>query len=400
MGAVANGSTVGEPGDVGERLLESARTFAPQIRDLARQMELARRLDDDLVEAMDAAGLFSVIVPKRWGGGGLGPRDVNKVVEIIGTADCSTAWVTGFYNLHNWFLCHFPMEVQEQLFADRPSVRCAAVFSPPGKAERVDGGYVVSGRWGYATGIQHASHALVPALVDDVFHWLIVPREHLEVIDDWEMASMAATGSTTIVADKVFVAENYGLPFNILMSATDHYGTAHEEEVYHFPFSALTLSTVSLYLGALDAGVEIAREGLQKSSGPASPPRIERAAMRVRWVNAYQAARVVRMVRDAAADEAIEVALRGEPPTMEEEAREQLHIQFIRQTVKNTLRDLVDGNGSSGYKSDNHLRRMSSDIAMLSTHALNGEHDVVMDRHARWLLGLGWAPGDPGERLT
>ena len=389
-----------ETTDAAAQLFEAAHKFVPRIRDGARKMELDRHLDDDLIDAMEAAGLFSVVVPKRWGGAGLGPQELNTVVEIIGTADCSTAWVTGFYNLHNWFLCHFPMEVQEQLFADRPSVRCAAVFSPPGKAERVEGGYVVSGRWGYATGILHASHALVPAMVDDAFHWLIVAREHLEVFDDWDVASMVATGSVTIAADNVFVAEAYALPFGILMSATEHPGAVHEEEVYRFPFSALTLATVSLYLGALDAAVEIARERLHVVSGPASPPRIERAAMRVRWVNAYEAARVVRLVRDATAEEAIEIARRGVPPTMEEEAREQLHIQFIRQTVKNTLRDLVDGNGSSGYKSDNHLRRMSSDIAMLSTHALNGEHDIVMDRHARWLLGLGWAPGDPGERLT
>ena len=382
------------------RLFEAARGFVPRIREQARAMEAAGHLDDDLVEAMDAAGLFSVVVPKCWGGGGLGPRELNTVVEIVATGDCSTAWITGFYNLHNWFLCRFPMEVQAALYADRASVRCAAVFNPPGKAERVDGGYEVTGRWGYATGILHASHALVPAMVDDAFFWLIVARDDLEVSDDWDVASMVATGSVTIAADRVFVPEAHGLPFGVLMSPTDHPGAVHEEEVYRFPFSALTLATVSLYVGALDAGVELARAGLEKASGPASPPRIERAAMRTRWVNAYEAARVVRLVRDATADEAIAIARRGTPPTMEEEAHEQLHIQFIRQTVKTALRDLVDGNGSSGYRSDNALRRMSSDIAMLTTHALNGEYDLAMDRHARWLLGLGWAPGDPGERLT
>jgi hypothetical protein len=122
--------------------------------------------------------------------------------------------------------------------------------------------------------------------------------------------------------------------------------------------------------------------------------------MRTRWVNAYEAARVVRLVRDAAAHEALEIARRGTAPTMEEEAREQLHIQFIRQTVKNTLRDLVDSNGTSTHKADNQLRRASGDIAMLSTHALNGEYDVAMDRNARWLLGLGLSAGDPGARLT
>jgi 3-hydroxy-9,10-secoandrosta-1,3,5(10)-triene-9,17-dione monooxygenase len=211
---------------------------------------------------------------------------------------------------------------------------------------------------------------------------------------------MAATGSVSIAATSVFVPEECGLPFSTVTSAADHPGAVHEEEVYRFPFSALTLATVSLYVGALDAAVELAREGLQKSSGPPGPKRIERAAMRTRWINAYEAARVVRLVRDAAAHEALEIARRGTAPTMEEEAREQLHIQFIRQTVKNTLRDLVDSNGTSTHKADNQLRRASGDIAMLSTHALNGEYDVAMDRNARWLLGLGLSAGDPGARLT
>ncbi|HYB80967.1 MAG TPA: acyl-CoA dehydrogenase family protein, partial [Mycobacterium sp.] len=67
----------------GTSLANAARGFVPRIRALARQMELARRLDDELVDDMDTAGLFSLIVPKRWGGAGLGPHELNGVAEII-----------------------------------------------------------------------------------------------------------------------------------------------------------------------------------------------------------------------------------------------------------------------------------------------------------------------------
>ena len=94
---------------LGASVTEVARGFVPRIRDLARKMELDRRLDDDLVEDLEAAGLFSVIVPKRWGGAGLGPHELNEVMETVARGDVSTAWVTGFYNFHNWFLCRFPL---------------------------------------------------------------------------------------------------------------------------------------------------------------------------------------------------------------------------------------------------------------------------------------------------
>ena len=381
-------------------LADAARGFVPRIRELARQMELARRLDDDLVEDMEAAGLFSVVVPKRWGGAGLGPHELNEVVEIVATGDVSTAWVTGFYNFHNWFLCRYPLEVQEELFAGRSSVRSAAILSSPGAADRVDGRLHVSGRWGYATGMLHASHALVPAIIDGEFFWVIVPREQLEIVDDWDVAAMAATGSVTIEAKDAVVPENWAMPFGKMMSATDHDGTFHEEEVMRLPFSVLKFAMSSMFVGALDAAVEMARERLNTASGVNSPPRIERPLARVRWVNAYQSARLMHLVCDAATEEAIQIARRGTPQTLEEEASGGLHGATILRTARDTLRDLVDGNGSSGYRSDNHLRRMSADVAMLSTHAVHGEYDVMMDRYARWLLGMGVAPGDPGARMT
>ena len=229
---------------------------------------------------------------------------------------------------------------------------------------------------------------------------MIVPREQLEIIDDWDVAAMSATESVTIVANDAVIPETWAMPFAKTMSATDHEGMFHEEEVMRLPFSALTSAISSLYVGALDAAVEITRERLNSASGVNSPPRIERPHARVRWVNAFQTARVMHMVRDHATEEAIEIARRGTPQTLEEEASRGLHGGMILRTVRETLRDLVDGNGSSGYRSDNHLRRMSADIAMLSTHAVHGEYDVMMDRYARWLLGMGLAPGDPGARMT
>ncbi len=399
MKVVEQGSGAGGPAEAPE-LEATARGFVPRIRTLARQMELARRMDDDLVEDMEAAGLFSVVVPKRWGGPGLGPHELNKVIEVVAHGDVSTAWVTGFYNLHNWLLCRYPLDVQEELFADRASVRTAAILSPPGTAERVAGGLRVSGRWGYATGMLHASHALVPVMVDGELFWAIVARQQLEVVDDWDVAAMSATGSVTIVVADAVVPENRAMPFGKMMSATEHDGMFHEEEAMRLPFSVLTYGTASLYVGALDAAVEMMRERMETSSGQNSPPRKERSLMRVRWVNAYQTARIMHLVRDAATEEAILIARQGRPQTLEEESRAQLHILTLRHTVRDTLRDLVDGNGTSGYRSDNHLRRMSADIAMVSTHAIHGEYDVMMDRYARWLLGMGFAPGDPGYRMT
>ena len=382
-----------------ESLYEAAEGFVPEIRKRALKMERSRRLDDELVDAMDAAGLFSVIVPKRWGGAGLGPREVNRISEILGSADCSTAWVSTFFILHNWFLCRFPMEVQQQLYKDCSSVRCAAVWSPPGSAERVDGGYRITGRWGYASGVLHAPYALVPAIVDNSAYWFIVARENLEISDDWDMASMVATGSVTIATKNTFVPDGWGIEIGKLMSATGHSGTFHAEDIYRQSFSVLSMATVSLSLGALDAAVELGRERL-RTSKPFGIPRIDRVPSRIRWVRAYEAARVARLIRDTVTENAIQRAQSGRPLTLLDEARMGLDGVSVMQGIKDAARLLVDGNGTSGYRADDQIRRISSDVAMISTHLLGGDYDVVMDRHARWVLGLGMDAGDPVTRFA
>jgi alkylation response protein AidB-like acyl-CoA dehydrogenase len=382
-----------------ESLYETAEGFVPEIRKRALKMERSRRLDDELVDAMDAAGLFSVIVPKRWGGAGLGPREVNRISEILGSADCSTAWVSTFFILHNWFLCRFPMEVQQQLYKDCSSVRCAAVWSPPGSAERVAGGYRITGRWGYASGVLHAPYALVPAIVDNSGYWFIVARENLEMSDDWDMASMVATGSVTIATKNTFVPDGWGIEIGKLMSATGHSGTFHAEDIYRQSFSVLSMATVSLSLGALDAAVELGRERL-RTSKPFGIPRIDRVPSRIRWVRAYEAARVARLIRDTVTENAIQRAQSGRPLTLLEEARMGLDGVSVMQGIKDAARLLVDGNGTSGYRADDQIRRISSDVAMISTHLLGGDYDVVMDRHARWVLGLGMDAGDPVTRFA
>lgn len=61
---------------------------------------------------------------------------------------------------------------------------------------------------------------------------------------------------------------------------------------------------------------------------------------------------------------------------------------------------LVDGFGTNGYRAGDQIRRLSNDIAMTTTKALGGDYDIVMDRHARWVLGLGMDAEDPMIRFA
>jgi hypothetical protein len=88
------------------------------------------------------------------------------------------------------------------------------------------------------------------------------------------------------------------------------------------------------------------------------------------------------------------------PQTLLEEARMGLDGVSVMQGIKDAARLLVDGFGTSGYRADDQIRRTSRDVAMITTHVLGGDYDVVMDRHARWVLGLGMDAADPATRFA
>jgi 3-hydroxy-9,10-secoandrosta-1,3,5(10)-triene-9,17-dione monooxygenase len=380
-------------------LLSAVQALLPSIRARSESMGAAGRLDDDLVEELERAGLFSIFVPRAFGGAGAGPQVANELTELLATADCSTAWVSSFYMLHNLLLCRYPLKAQQELFDRGPSVRAAAVWAPMGKAEPAPGGSRVTGKWGYATGIHHASCALVPALLEGEACWFIVPRERLTVLSDWNTVSMSATGSSTVIADGVFVPEHMGSPIKSITSASQHGGVSHPEAAYRYPFAAMRMVTPSLIVGALGRAVELFAAKL-RTSKPYGIARIDRSPSRIRWAEAYETHRIARILRDYAQGELIERYDSGLPQTLEAEGDLGLHSMAIIRQATAAVRSLVDGSGSSVYQRADELQRICLDISMLSTHVLFADYDVVMDRHARWVLGMGLAPEDPKIRLS
>jgi hypothetical protein len=234
-------------------------------------------------------------------------------------------------------------------------------------------------------------------MVEGAMHWCLVPRKDLELVDDWHMEAMSATGSITLVAQDLFVADGWHMPVETLTQPSPH--PIHDDMIYRLPFSALGMIGMSLSLGALDRAVELAREKVLTAKAQ-GVPRSQIPAARIRWAEAYQRARVMRIVRDSMTDEALERVLTGAPSTLETEAQAQLHLFYFLHGIKDALRLLLDGLGSSTYRTDTPLYRIAQDVGMMVTHGRGGDADLHMDRLARWLLGLGMQPGDPGTRPT
>lgn len=118
-------------------------------------------------------------------------------------------------------LARWPLQVQAEVFANGPAPLAAATNAPVGVAERVPGGFLISGRWSFASGVLHSEWALLAVDHDGVRLQCLVPVAELELLDAWHTAGLRGTGSNDILAQKLFVPAYRSLPWSVLAAAVN-----------------------------------------------------------------------------------------------------------------------------------------------------------------------------------
>jgi 3-hydroxy-9,10-secoandrosta-1,3,5(10)-triene-9,17-dione monooxygenase len=157
---------------------------------------------------MDAARLFRLRTPKRFGGLEADMQTYNDVVTEIGRGCGSTAWVAFISNATVWVACHFPEIALEEVFGNNPDTRFIGALAPLAKVAAAPGGYVVNGKWPFAPGCLHAHWALLAVPLPDgegsiTPGVVLMPMSDMAIEDTWHYAAMRGTGSNTVLANDV-----------------------------------------------------------------------------------------------------------------------------------------------------------------------------------------------------
>src|SRR5262245_13150026 len=129
-----------------DELLQRAAELAPTLRERAARASELRRLPDETIADLQAAGLFRLLQPARWGGIEVDPGLFVDVQIALAAACPSTAWVFGVVGVHSWQLALFPLAAQEEVWGADSSTLISSSYAPTGKVERADGGYRIRGR--------------------------------------------------------------------------------------------------------------------------------------------------------------------------------------------------------------------------------------------------------------
>ena len=200
-------------------LLETARAFRPRILAERERIEDGRRLPHDLAQALASAGFFRIFVPEAYGGLDLEPMAAIEVYEELARADASVAWCVWNGNTH-WTTVQLAPEVAGAIHAE-PDVIIANSTRASGKAEVVDSGYRVTGRWALVSGCQLASWMILLCTVHEdgkprlasvgapETRFMLCPASACEIIDTWMVGGLRGTGSHDVVVHDLFVPGPY-----------------------------------------------------------------------------------------------------------------------------------------------------------------------------------------------
>lgn len=177
------------------------------------EFEELRHIPRDVIGLMKQARIFRAATPARFGGDAIAPHHFLKMVDKIGTVDGSAAWLAAFGSA-NTYTAALPVAAQEIMYADGPDQVFAGGLHPVQQAERVDGGWNVSGRWKFASGCMGADWIGVGILgqregagPDDapLVMMAVAPAAEVEIIETWEVSGMQGTGShDTRVTNKFY----------------------------------------------------------------------------------------------------------------------------------------------------------------------------------------------------
>ena len=376
-------------------LVERARQLVPTLARNAAQTETDRRVVDENIRLIDDAGLFDVMKPTRFGGHQTDFRTSLEVSRELARGCGSTAWALTLMNTCSWFVGLFPDEAQREVWEDLPGNRVAGVLAPSSEASRVDGGYRVTGKWGWASGCLHAQWGLVGLPVPDESGEIVdqglaaIPMSELTIEDTWFVAGMRGTGSNTLVARNVFVPEHRVI--SLPAAVGGRYGTEHtEEELYRTAFvpgAALVLAGPQL--GLAQAALDLVLEKAPKRSisytfydvqtdAPTVQLAVAEAAMLVdtAHLHAYRAAADI----DQAAHD-------GVYPDYAARARVRADTGRAIESAREAIRVLVSAHGASSFAESSPLQRIWRDSEVASRHAVTSPA-ISAEIYGRALLGL------------
>ena len=342
-------------------VLTRAREIAELARGMADQIDSGRRLPPELVEALRDSGLLRAGAPIEAGALELPAGTALRCAEEVARGDASAGWCVSIGITSTLLVAYLPSQSRDELFGDGRGL-AAGVWAPQGRATRVPGGVVVSGRWAFCSGITHADVLFAGCVLDDKPAVVALPTEQLQILDTWHTLGLRGTGSHDTVAEEVFV------PDERVLSIFD--GPVIDRPLYRFPpfgfFAAcITAAAMGNARAAIDNFIELADT---KKGVAASRTLAQRSTIQVAVATADSALEAARAGYYQAIESAWRAAEDGPSVPLATRTRLRLAATHGARVSADVVRSMYDLAGGSAIYDGAPLQRRLRDAFTATAH--------------------------------
>jgi len=363
-----------------DEMVERARSLVPALRERAAETETLRRMPDATERDLHRLGLFRVVQPARVGGAELPPHILVDICAVTAAACPSTAWNIGNLGSHHWMLGYFPPQAQEELWSVSTDVLIATSLAfAQGRARKVDGGYVVNGRWPLSSGVDNSDWNMLGAILRDkedgppVDHrFMLVHKSEYQVIDTWHAMGLCGTGSKDVAVKELFVPEHRSLSAWRLDGKPHPGSAANPGPLFRQPLLALGAFVLTGMLlgcarGAYELTVGAARKRNATNTGIAMNSF---QAVQIKVAEAGAMIDTAAMIMRETCREAWAVAEAEREHSLDDKIRYRRDGAFAAQMCIQAVDILMNIAGSSGIYQTSEMQRLFRDTHAAAAHVM------------------------------
>jgi alkylation response protein AidB-like acyl-CoA dehydrogenase len=384
-----------------DALIARARKLAPMLRERAAASSQARSIPAETIAALWDADLFYLLKPRKFDGPEVRFDTTFTLANELARGDGSAAWVWAVMSVHDLFLALFPEEAQHEYWAEERTLS-ASSFAPTGKIEPVKGGYRLSGKWSFCSGVDHARWMLLAVFAGMVstdppipdLRYLLVPKSDVTVIDDWHVMGLQGTGSKSVAAEGVFVPEHRMVKGLDLVNGTAPGSAVHDAPLCRapvwaiFPF-CISSSANGMARGAFEAYVD---EMKARQSGFDHSPLARKPNIQMRLAEAGALIDAGDLLYKRSLTETIDLAMAGKPLSLEHRLRSRRDQGYSVMMARRAAELLLAAEGGRGLYESGPVQRALRDLHAVSAHIVAG-WDMPALSYGQVLLG--GPPADP-----
>jgi len=383
-----------------DSIVAATRSLAPLIAESAGAMDAERRLPSRLVDELRTIGAFRMAVPRIYGGLELDPITQVRVVEELSRMDGSVGWCAMVSSAGSFGSAFLTTGVAERLCGNK-NFSLAGQVVPNGRADLVEGGYRVSGKYRFGSGCQHASVMVGGCIVFErgkprllgsgrpEARVMLFPPSACTILDTWNTTGLAGTGSHDFVVEDVFV------PFDESWSFLER---PHcNSTLYRFA-PLFLVSHAGVPLGLARAAIDAVIELSQSKPLIPDPHKVVGSRLLRDDSRAHEAIAIAegslaaaRSFAYSSLEELWSTLNRGEKLSSRQRALYRIMLVYVHRVAKEVIASMYDLAATSAIYRTNPLDRIMRDIFTACQHGV--VHPKMYRPAGRMLLGLD--AGDP-----